>query len=137
MDMSRTMSRPPHGTTRPRRVQIPAVRDVTISIAEGEVELSTASGDRLAVGPVVGTVASKLVAGFTRTMAGVIVDFGDHKWMINFGALSRLQPASVTVFLKALDPTGRFRAIKKTQRTRDDFVDTFERLGGRVTDPSL
>ena len=69
-----------------------AVRDVTISIVEGEVELSTASGDRLAVGPVVGTVVSKLVAGFTRTMAGVIVDFGDHKWMINFGALSRPQP---------------------------------------------
>jgi hypothetical protein len=114
------------------------IRYVTLTIADGEVQLINSDGESLAQGSIAGLRPRKLIAGLKNTVAGVVLDLGDHCWMINFGTLrSRFQPAGLpTKVIKAFDPTAAFRDLKRCQDVRDEFLKTVEQLGGRVIEPS-
>ena len=111
--------------------------DVTVSVKDGLVTLVTATGNQLASGPVADVTVCKLIAGLKHTMAGVVLDFGEHRWMINFAPLLwGMQPKrTLKKAIRAFDPTSRFRDIKKCQVVRDEFLRTVERLGGHLAEP--
>jgi hypothetical protein len=115
-----------------------AIRDVTLSMKDGEMRLVTMGGECLAEAKIAGSTASILVAGLTKTMAGVVLDFGEHKWMLDFGPVLRHIEVTSTrkKVLSAFDPTRQFRYVKRCQVVRGQFLEVFERLGGRLAEPS-
>ena len=123
---------------------VSGINDVALCINDHQVTLVTANGKEFAcsdvadVADIADIAAAKLIAGLRNTMAGTVLDFGDHRWMVNFGPLLwRTQPKSMLRrVLRAFDPTSRIRDIKKCQAVRDEFLETLRRLGGRVNEPS-
>ena len=97
-----------------------------------------ATGSQLATGPIAGATASKVIGELKNNMAGAVLDFGEHRWMVDFGPppMAYAPKSTLKKAIRAFDPTSRFRNIKKRQGVRNEFLRAAEQLGCRVAEPS-
>lgn len=111
---------------------------VGLQISNGVLSLIGPPRELLAQAPLSEVTLS--IKGVVKAGSGVVVDFGGHRWMVDFGMVpSRSRAASessrgkamLKAFAGAYNIKGRFGDIKVGKQLRDRFVETATSMGAK------